>query len=518
MQTPTVEAPAASPPKAPHAPLRVLNEGWRRLRRMRTAIILLFVLAAGASVGSLFPQRPVNEFKVNDWIAEHPGQARLAEWFGLFDVYGSWWFTTIYVLLLVSVVGCIVPRYAAFFRQIRSKPKTDAVLAGLQQRHEAVVPIPPDQALARAERHLRGRRFRLVRENGTIAGEKGNVRELGSIVFHSAFLLMLVGIVIGKGFGFSGQVAVVEGDRFTDTHVAYDQVREGRFFNEAHRGFSLELSDFNAQFHDNGVPKEFISRVRLYDDEELVRATRIRVNEPLVHRGVSIFQLAWGYAPRIVVSQNGKVLKDAPVILLQDQRTGSWRGVVKVPQTKPKQLGIELFFYNDLFIRRAPSDIPGEPDLELPVNLTPYARRPVAFLVSYRGDLGLDRPQSVYVLDKTLMTESEIGFAPAGGTADLGEGITVSFPEVKQYSVFQIASDPGAPVILVAAILLLVGLIPALYSSRRRVWVRASPDAAGARVEVAGLALQRKAAFEEEFRALVRNLDRDLARSGTSDG
>ncbi|MGH2726690.1 MAG: cytochrome c biogenesis protein ResB, partial [Actinomycetota bacterium] len=343
-------------------------------------------------------------------------------------------------------------------------------------------------------------------------------RELGSIVFHTAFLLMLVGIVVGKGFGFSGQVAVVEGDRFTDTHVAYDQVREGRFFNEAHRGFSLELTDFSAQFHDNGVPKEFISRVRLYDDDELVRATRIRVNEPLVYRGVSIFQLAWGYATRIVVSQNGRVLKDAPVILLQDDRTGSWRGVVKVPQTEPKQLGIELFFYNDLFIRRAPSDVPGEPDLELPVNLSPYARRPVAFLVSYRGDLGLTRPQSVYVLDKSLMTESEIGFAAVGGTADLGDGITVSFPEVKQYSVFQIARDPGTPMILIAAILILVGLIPALYSSRRRVWVRASPDAAGARVEVAGLALQRKAAFEEEFRALVRNLDRDLARSGTSDG
>lgn len=514
MQAPTIEATAATPPRVPPFPLRILGGGWRRLRQMRTAIILLFVLAAGASVGSLFPQRPVNELKVNDWIANHSSWARLAEWFGLFDVYGSWWFTSIYALLLVSVVGCIVPRYAALVRQMRSRPRTDGTLAGVQQYRETVLPIPPERALDAAARSLRRGRFRMVRADGTIAGEKGHIRELGSIIFHTAFLLLLVGVVVGKGFGFSGQVAVVEGDRFTDTHVAYDQINEGRFFNEGHRGFTVELTDFQVAFHDNGIPKEFISRIGLYEDDRLVRATRIRVNEPLVYRGVSLFQLAWGYAPRVVVQQNGKVLSDAPAILLQDARTGAWRGVVKVPQTKPRQLGLELYLYNDL--RTADTDGDGQGDLAF--NNSPYARRPVLLFQSFRGDLGLDRPQSVYVLDKTAMAASDVGGVPAGGTTDLADGITVSFPEVKQYSVFQIASDPGTPMILTAAILILVGLIPALYSSRRRVWVRASPDAEGARVEVAGQALQRKAAFEEEFKALVRNLDRDLAQSGTSDG
>jgi len=513
MQAPPIET-QADPPRAPRRPRNVPRNAWRGLRRMRTAIILLFVLAAGASVGSLFPQRPVNQLKVDEWIANRPSWARTAEWFGLFDVYGSWWFTAIYVLLLVSLVGCIVPRYIAMARQLRSRPRTDASIAGLQQYRETSVPIEPERALAEAEHSLGRRRYRTVRGNGTVAGEKGHIRELGSILFHTAFLVLLVGIVVGKGFGFSGQVAVVEGDRFTDTHVAYDSISEGRFFDENHRGFSVELTDFSVSFHDNGVPKEFVSRIKVYDNEELVRATRIRVNEPFVYRGVNLYQLAWGYAPRVVVAQNGKVLSDAPVITLQDPRTGAWRGVVKVPQTKPRQLGIELFFYNDL----ATADTNGDGREETAFNRSPYARRPVLFMQAFRGDLSLDRPQSVYFLDKTAMAAAEVDGAPMGGTADLADGITVSFPEVKQYSVFQIASDPGTPMILAAAILILVGLIPALYSSRRRVWVRASPDAAGARVEVAGQALQRKAAFEEEFKALVRNLDRDLARSSTSDG
>ena len=514
MATTTAEPRAAQqPPRA--TPWRFALEAWRRLRMMRTALILLFVLAAGASVGSVFPQRPVNPLQVQEWIREHPSWAPVAEWFGLFDVYGSWWFTAIYVLLLVSVVGCIVPRYRGLFRQLRSRPRTDGPLSGFPEYHSMAVAAPPERVLAVAEGTLRRGRYRLVRANGTLAGDKGHIREAGSIVFHTAFLMLLAGIVIGKGFGFTGQAAVVEGDRFTDTYVSYDQLQEGRFFGDRHRGFSVQLNDFDVSFQPNGVPKEYVSRVGIYEDDALVRTARIRVNEPLVYRGVNLFQLAWGWAPRVVVSQNGKVLSDAPVIVLEDPRTallgpgtGVWRGVVKVPQTKPGQLGLQLFFYADL----------DTTEDDVPFSRTPLARRPVIFFQSFHGDLGLDRPQSVYTLDKSALVPGDVGGLPLGGRANLSNGITISFLDLKQYSVFQIGSDPGAPVMLAAAVLILVGLLPALYSSRRRVWVRALADAAGSRVEVAGQALQRRGAFEEEFKAIVRRLEEDVARSGSRNG
>jgi cytochrome c biogenesis protein len=505
MQTATAPSPPAQqPPRV--TPWRILKEGWRRLRTMRTALILLFLLAAGASVGSLFPQRPANAFRVDDWIRAHSGWAPIAERFGLFDVFGSWWFTAIYVLLLVSVVGCIVPRYRALFRQLRSRPRTDGPLDGMPLYRATLATQQPEEILAGAETALKRSRYRITRANGTVAGERGHSRETGSIVFHTAFLLLLVGIVLGKGYGFSGQVAVVEGDRFTDTIVAYDSLREGRFFGDRHRGFSVKLDDFDVSFQPNGTPKEFVSSISLFEDLRHVRDGRIRVNEPLVYRGVNVFQLAWGWAPRIRVEQDGKLLSDAPVIVLQDAR-GIWRGVVKVPQTKPQQLGIELYFYNDLEV--GPNDVP--------FNRSPLAKRPVVFFQTYRGNLGLDRPQSVYVLDKTALVPGDVGGMASGGSADAGNGIKISFPELKQYSVFQVASDPGAPVMLAAAILILVGLLPALYSSRRRVWVRAVHDDSGSRVEIAGQAFQRKNAFEEEFKAIVRNLDRNVTQAGARD-
>ena len=369
-----------------------------------------------------------------------------------------------------------------------------------------MVAVPVEAVIEGAERTLKRHRYRRERAGGSLAGEKGHLREAGSIVFHTAFLMLLVGIVIGKGFGFTGQVAVVEGQRFTDTFVAYDQIHEGRFFGDRHRGFSVALNTFDVSFYPNGVPREFVSHVGVYEGDRLVRSTRIRVNEPLVYRGVSLFQLAWGWAPEIVVSQNGRVLSDGPVIFLEDRASGAYRGVVKVPQTKPTQLGLDLFFYNDL-----PKTLLDY----IPYNQSPYPRHPVVFFQAFRGDLGLDVPQSVYTLDKTALIPSDAGGMRLGHSWPLPDGITVSFAGLKRYSVFQVASDPGQWIMLGAAVLVLVGLIPALYSSRRRVWIRATPDAAGARLEVAGQALQRKAAFEEEFKALVRNLGRDLERSGS---
>ena len=71
---------------------------------------------------------------------------------------------------------------------------------------------------------------------------------------------------------------------------------------------------------------------------------------------------------------------------------------------------------------------------------------------------------------------------------------------------FLISRDVGIPVVLAAAILVLVGLIPSLYVSRRKVWVRAEAAPGGALVKIGGFSLQRKDAFEEEFERIVRGI------------
>jgi cytochrome c biogenesis protein len=93
---------------------------------------------------------------------------------------------------------------------------------------------------------------------------------------------------------------------------------------------------------------------------------------------------------------------------------------------------------------------------------------------------------------------------PAGWPSDL----SVRFADLRRYSVFQVTRDRGVGLVIGAAILILVGLLPALYVSRRKVWVRADPDPSGSRVRIGGFALQRKEQFQEEFARLVAELGR----------
>ena len=478
------------------SPARVLRGAWRVLRRMRTAIILLLVLAAGSAVGSFFPQRPIQPGVVADWKAANPGWAPFAERLGLFDVYGAWWFMTIYVLLLVSLVGCIAPRYAAWARALRSRPRTTATLAVQPHYHAGTIALEPDAALRGAERVLRERRFRLARENGTLAAEKGHLREGGSLVFHTAILLLLFGMSVGKLFGHMGQVAVIEGETFRDTRIEYDSFQGGRLY-RGHAGVELTLESFDVSWHPNGMPKEFVSHVRLTDGA--TEATDdVAVNSPMNHRGLRFHQLSWGWAPVLRLEQDGRVLYDGPTVFLTRGQTN--RGVIKAPAAVPQQTGLDMLFLPD-----PEFDADG-----VPFNAGPEPDDPVVLVQHYLGDLGLERAQSVYTLDLRGMTLAETRAVRMGETVQLANGIELTFAGLKQYSVFQVSTNPGSIILLVAAILILVGLIPALYSSRRRVWVRAADRGGVVRVEIAGQALQRKAAFEEEFRALVRTIDRDL--------
>jgi cytochrome c biogenesis protein len=467
---------------------------------MRTALILLLLVALGTVAGSLVPQVVNSPARVASLYRNRPLLARVYEALGLFDVYGSWWFTLLYVLLLISLASCLLPRSRALLRGLgqRAQPLRD--LDGMRHFASGVVSESPERALERARRVLRRRRYRVSGPNGAgggLAAEKGMAREVGSLIFHWSFFLLLLGVAYGKSTGFTGVATVIEGETWTEAHAGYDlPPREGRFFRESmHTGFQLRVRDFEVTYRESGLPKEFVTRAELLDGGRAVRTEEIRVNHPLGYRGVKVYQSGYGWAPVIEVRQGGRLLASGPVVFVtddpRDQRV-PWRGVVKLPSLRP-QVGIELRLLPD-----PEAFVLGAAMLE--------ARSPFLAYTAYRGDLRLTAAQSVFSLDKTGLVEWQRGGIGAGETATLPGGLEVSFPELRQYTQFVVKRDAGVGIVLWSAVLLLGALLPALYSSRRRVWVRVHADGEGSRLEVAGFALQRKAAFEEEFDALARAL------------
>jgi cytochrome c biogenesis protein len=240
-------------------------------------------------------------------------------------------------------------------------------------------------------------------------------------------------------------------------------------------------------------------------DGRKLQSQRVAPNRPMTVDGVRIFQSDYGYVPVVrVQGKDGKDLVAAQEVLTLRDPASEWStGAVRVTRASP-QVGLELTMFTGL--ETAPNCPGGAPFCN-----DPRLVRPVLVVLAYQGDLQANRAQSVFTLDRSrleLLGDRPLLLGP-GQSRKLANGMVVSFTGLKQYSVFTLARDPGVPVVAVAAGLLLLGLVPSLYVTRRRVWVRATPDGAGGtRVELAGLALQGKAAFEGELARLAQQVQR----------
>ncbi|MGH3905158.1 MAG: cytochrome c biogenesis protein ResB, partial [Pseudonocardiaceae bacterium] len=165
---------------------------WRGLTSMRTALALLFLLALAALPGALLPQYSLNPERVRTYQAQHPTLAPVLDRLGFFEVFASPWFAAIYLLLFVSLVGCVLPRTAEYVRQLRRAPVgTPRNLARLPHHARAESDAAPDEVLATARKRLRGWRIAEREERSgarTLSAERGYLREAGNLVFHVALL------------------------------------------------------------------------------------------------------------------------------------------------------------------------------------------------------------------------------------------------------------------------------------------------------------------------------------------
>jgi cytochrome c biogenesis protein len=509
---------------------------------MRTALVLLFLLAAAAAVGSLLPQIPNSPERVASYRASHPDLAAFFARAGFFDVFGSWWFTLILSLLFVSLVACLIPRSRAMIRSIRQRPIQAREIDAFPHYRELAVQGDPVHAAATARAVLRRHGYRVAAsEDGrAVAAEKGALREAGSLVFHWAFVLLLVAVVVGKGTGYVGHATIVEGQTWTDAAFNYDgDLRTGRFSSGAHTGIGIHLIDYSDAFRQSGVPMDFTSKVELINpDGTPARQDVVTINHPVSFGGVRIFQYGFGWAPIVTIRDHGQVLADGPVVMGQNAPAGTnpltvpWIGFLKLPTLRP-QVAIQLELYPDS-VAYLSGLLSGTPQPMTTAN-HPFMRYTV-----WEGKL-LDL--SLNDLDTRFMRTVASGGIGQGWTVDLSSGcvvsgaavsslpralagtvcpkgapaprVTMSFPQLKQYSRLQISRDTTVPFVLGAAILILAGLIAAMYSSRRKVWVRADTRENGSILQVGGFALQRKDRFDEAFPKLVDDLAAAAARAPT---
>ena len=517
---------AAPPPRRTNPVWALVRNSWRQLTSMRTALVLLFLLAVAAIPGSVFPQRAVSPEQVDRYYIAHPQLAPWLERLDGFSVYGSPWFASIYLLLFTSLIGCVVPRLIDLVRALRSVPP-DAPKRLERLPHHAPASERAGEPAAVAEfvaRRLRRRRFRTVVREGsdggwTVSAEKGYLKETGNLLFHFALLAVLIGVGFGHWYGWHGNRILVGGadQGFCDTLTQYDDSSLGpRVQPSDLPDFCLKLTGFTATYQPTGEPKTFEATVAVSEDGGPDKTRSFTVNDPLRLHHANVHLLGHGYAPvlrytdRYGVSQT-KVVPFLPIDAMQtSEGVAQFPDVNIDPKTDKRTPDLQVGFEGRY--------LPTVPTGGGTASAFPAENAPALFLTAYRGNLGLDvgTPGSVYALDQGQITSGELknvsGAQPhelkVGETWTLDDGTKLEFLGTRPFATLAIRYDPTQSLVLVGAVVGLIGLTLSLSGHRRRVWFRALPgsggDGGGTLLSAGGLPRADYPGFSDEFQALVK--------------
>ena len=516
---------------------------WRALTSMGTALVLLFLLALGAIPGALLPQRSLNAGKVDEYLATHRVIGPWLNRLQAFDVFSSFWFTAIYALLFVSLVGCLTPRMVEHARSLRATPvPAPRNLARLPKHAGARLEAGPEELNALANTitgRLRGWRTAIRHPDGADAGivevsaEKGYLREFGNIVFHFSLLGLLVAVAVGKLFGYEGNVIVIAdgGPGFCSASpAAFDSFRAGNTVDGTSlHPICLRVNDFQAHYLPSGQATSYAGDIDYQAGRDLSannwRHYLLEVNHPLRVDGDRVYLQGHGYAPTFTVTFPDGQARTSTVQWRPDNpQTLLSSGVARIDPPAGSYPDPAERRKHEIAIQGllAPTE---QLDGTLLSSRFPALNAPAVAIDIYRGDTGLDtgRPQSLFTLDPRLIEQGRLTKEKrvnlrAGQQVRLDQGpaagTVVRFDGAVPFVNLQVSHDPGQTWVLVFAVTMMAGLLVSLLVRRRRVWVRLTPAAGTVNVELGGLARTDNSGWGDEFERLTDRLLAGLGEPG----
>ena len=468
------------------------NPLWNFFCSVKLTIVLLLSLATTSIIGTVVPQNQDPEAYLNAFGAF---RCQLLSVLGVFDMYHSWWFQGLLLLLTVNIVVCSIDRLKAGWKVIfnrRPNPRPERFAKHADAR-SMDVKRPPEE-LTRLYEPMLAKRFSLVglfrSESATLVyGEKGRLSRLGVYIVHISFIFLLLGGLIGSLFGFEGYVNIPEGE-------ATDTIRI-RNTGELHRlDFAIRCDDFELTLYENGAPKEYRSALSLLDGEKVIAQKGIIVNDPMHFRGINIFQASYGKLPPEAMArpQSPDPGPQQAYSLTFTSRSSGMSYTLKAEVGKPVSIpeGMGKFL---IVTYEEAADFRGmDVGAALKGVLTPLEGEPVEVLL----------PLKFANFDKMRGGDVIISVAQGDSAADMPP--KPAGP--RYYTGLQVTRDPGVWLVYSGFIFMILGCFVTFYLSHQQVGIviEALPD--GSRVTVAGVTNRNKLAMKNTIDKLFEEIGR----------
>ena len=466
------------------------NPLWKFLCSVKLTIVLLLSLATTSIIGTVIPQNQNPEAYLN---AYGMFRYQLLSILGLFDMYHSWWFQGLLLLLTANIIICSVDRLKGSWKLIFNRRPT-AKPARFINHPEARKHNDKRSAqeLIEIAEPLLARRFSYVKvfrsdEATLVYGEKGRLSRLGVYVVHLSVIFLLLGGLVGSLFGFEGFVNLPEGET-TDT------IRI-RNTGAIHRlDFQIRCDDFELTLYDNGAPKEYRSTLTILEGEEVVKQKDIIVNDPLRYRGINIFQSSYGKLPPEAMArpQTPTPGSSQTYALTFASRTSGMSYSAEAEVGKPVDIPEGMGKFVIMAFDPAAKFRGMEVGAALKGILTPPEGSPVEVLL----------PLQFANFDKMRGGDVIISVAGQGQ-----ESAAAAKPSpVRYYTGLQITRDPGVWLVYSGFILMIAGCFVTFYMAHQQVGIVIETLAENSRVTVTGISNRNKLAMKNTIDRLIERI------------
>ena len=443
------------------------------LSSLKLTIFLCIALAMVSIIGTVIQQ---NKPEMVYQQIYSPGAFQLFRSLGFFDVYHSWWFLFLLLLLSCNLVACSTKRLRrvwnlAFHTDPLLTPEREKTLS-LRERLKSPLPLTSlDGPLAETLGRVFASPVRSEKD-GTIYlyAERGRLSRLGPYLVHLGVLVVLLGGTVSSITGYRGNMNLAAGESATELHL------HGRPSPIA-LGFEIRCDRFTIDFYDDGSPKEYRTDATITEGGKVVRTEAIRVNHPLKHKGINFYQSSYGALGASSVN-----------LEISGAEAGETRKIdVSSDQAVP--LGddgamIRLLRYWPDYRMEMP------PGSGMERSIGPAARIEVV-------REGSDPQQAMLFRQFPKVHGVDLG----------GKHLKLVGAEESYYTGLQVAHDPGVPWVWLGCTIMFLGFIEALFISHRRMWVRIEAlEGKGSKIAVAGSAHRNRAAFEKTFARTIEAL------------
>ena len=429
---------------------------------VKLTIFLFLFIAATSILGTIIQQGlSMERYKA----LYSPGVFSVLKFFNIFDMYHSWWFTILLLLLSINIIVCTFKQIPRIIRLISPEKKEvdDTVFRSSQIRKtfrsQKKLSDIEQQAKILVE-SLVGTPVKTVKNDIIyFLAEKGKYSRLGMIFVHISILLILAGGLTGTMLGFNGQMNIVEGEKSNTVTLFGGKGTEKL-------GFDVRCDNFTVEFYKTGMPKEYKTDLTILDNKKKVVSGTMRVNHPFTYKGLKFCQATYGIAgvsDLLVGVRNNKTGKETALKLDVMKK-------VPLPDSNAS-----------FAIARFVTDHNGMGPAVLGVLLEPGRAQHDIFWIFQNG--------------RNINQQQKGGFT-----------FTLNDFSKLYYTGIQVSKDPGVPLVWTGFSLIIIGFMLSLFFAHKRIWLRISGSQDEYEISIAASVSKNRKIFEAKLENLTGNL------------